>query len=508
MSIPPKAQMPLLLATIFLVALLEFLQANMVVFAAAPLTAQISASPEEYSLVTVLYASVAVLSTSQLTALVQKLGWRNYMLATLAVFASGAWLCGSSHELYSFALGRMLMGAGGGVFFTAARMMVNLIPPSPQRIKGIAALVGGLAIGLAVSPSLAGTAVVGDQWQAIFGLLVGIAALAAALVCVRLPVDAAAMAASPSRTSLLGAVALLVGTFCALYALARSIFDFYSNPAGVLAWFVVGLAALALFVYHQGSAAQPFLLLRQLGSKRYVLGVTVFTVGYTVLGASNAMLPVFIQRGFGVALDVAGRAQTLGFMGAVFGWIVFVLIARTHPGAKKFYLTGYASLCLCGWFMSQLTPQANLWTDVVPLLFLFGAFVTFTMPTTALHSFRDFQHNEVVFSNAQQLKNMLSQVGFGLGSAVANVAFQARLSQHFSVLGERIVTGGAELNAQLEQLGAAFAGAANPGALALAQLSQQLNQQSVMLGAFDYFWVLMWIGIVGMVTMALQRVFK
>src|SRR4051812_18553605 len=121
MSIPPKAQMPLLLATIFLVALLEFLQANMVVFAAAPLSAQLSASPEQYSLVTVLYASVAVLSTSQLTALVQKLGWRTYMLTTLGVFAAGALLCGSSHDLYMFALGRMLMGAGGGVFFTAAR---------------------------------------------------------------------------------------------------------------------------------------------------------------------------------------------------------------------------------------------------------------------------------------------------------------------------------------------------------------------------------------------------
>jgi hypothetical protein len=113
------------------------------------------------------------------------------------------------------------------------------------------------------------------------------------------------------------------------------------------------------------------------------------------------------------------------------------------------------------------------------------------------------QHDEVTFVNGQQLKNMLSQFGLGLGVACANVGFQQRITQHYSVLGERFVAGGAELTARLGQLGDA------PAAMqaALAPLAQQLTQQSVLVASVEYFWLLMWLAIAGAVVMLAQRIF-
>jgi len=52
---PPFA----LLSTILLLTLLEFLQSGMIAFAAGPIMGEIGASPEEFSLTTVAYATAA-----------------------------------------------------------------------------------------------------------------------------------------------------------------------------------------------------------------------------------------------------------------------------------------------------------------------------------------------------------------------------------------------------------------------------------------------------------------
>jgi hypothetical protein len=216
----------------------------------------------------------------------------------------------------------------------------------------------------------------------------------------------------------------------------------------------------------------------------------VFTLCYIVLGATNSMLPLFVQRALGVGIEAAGQAQTLGMLGALAGFVSLILVVRTRPAARKFYVAAFLLLAAFGWCLSRLNGEANLWRDVMPPLVLFGAFLTLAMGTTALHSFRELQHDEVLFSNGQQLKNMLSQFGLGFGIALANNGFQARLTQHYTVLGERLA----------ERMALA------PADLPLAQAAQQLAQQSALLAGLDYFWLLAWVGLLMAAVMLAQRV--
>lgn len=479
-----------LLASVFTINLIEFLQNGMLVFAAVPLMGQANASPEEYSLVAALYASVAILSISQMVVLVQKLGWRRYVQWSAALFIAGALVCARSHDVVAFGAGRVLMAAGGGAFMTGARMLINLIAPGPKRIEGIAAFGSALAIGMAAGPGLAALLVTADLGHLMFAVLAACAALAAGLAQHALPADAGPLA-TPARFGLAGAASLSVASFCLLNGLQRAPFDIYAQPLTTLAWLAVGAAALVLFVRDQARAPVPFLRLRQLARHRYLFGLGVFSLCYLVLGATNAMLPVFVQRCLGVPLAEAGPAQSVGLSGALVAFAVMLFIVRSRPQAKKFYIAAFGALCLFGARLSQLSPAADLWTDVTPPLALFGAFLTLAMATTALHSFREMQHDETVFSNAQQVKNMLSQFGIGLGVAWAGIGLQQRATHHFGVLGERLLAGGAGTGS----------------AQALAQLAQQLGQQSYLLASVDYFWLLMWVGAAGVVLMALQRVF-
>src|SRR5438093_6334732 len=118
-----KPQYPrILLLTIFVMVGLEFLQTGMIAFAAGPIMVQIGASPEEFSLITAVYACIAIATISKHYWLVERLGWRKFLQASVAVFVVGAAIAGSAASPLQFLLGRAVMALGGASFMTGGRM--------------------------------------------------------------------------------------------------------------------------------------------------------------------------------------------------------------------------------------------------------------------------------------------------------------------------------------------------------------------------------------------------
>lgn len=469
---------PALLAAIFLLILIEFLQSGMVIFAAAPTMGLIGASPEQYATVSALYASVAVLSISQMTALVQRLGWRDYLLGSVVLFLLGVWMCAASANLLSFGAGRVLMAAGGGVFMTAARMLVNLIPPSPQRMAGIAAFGSALASGMSLAPWLAGTLVGQEAWSALYLVLAVPAALAGVMAWRYLPADAATLDGTPSGFHLADGVVLASAAFLLLYTLQRLGYDWHGERNRVFGGLLAGLGAAVWFFGSHARRQLPFLKMEMFRSRRFVTGLLVFAVCYALLGAFNTAVPQLVQRVLGIAFEPAGALQAAGLSAALPTFIAMLLVVRRHPHATKFYVTAFLLLCAFGWHFSHLSPSVLAWEGISPWLGLFGAFVILGMATTALHAFKDLQHDNVLFSNAQQFKNMLGQVGLALGTGGTTVLLQERTAVHA---------------ARLAELSSAPAGVQ--------------AQQAGLLGSLDLFWIMALVGIGGAVALAMQRRF-
>jgi hypothetical protein len=155
-----------------------------------------------------------------------------------------------------------------------------------------------------------------------------------------------------------------------------------------------------------------------------------------------------------------------------------LLLVKKRPHPTKFYVTAFVLLAAFGWHFAHLDPAAPAWRGVAPWIGLFGAFVVPGMAITALHSFKDLQHDNVLFSNAQQLKNMLGQFGLALGSGCAAILLQQRGALHGARLAENA--------------------AAAPAVLA---------QQGALLAGIDAFWALVWIGVAGAAVLAFQRRF-
>lgn len=499
----------LLLFTIFTLTCIEYLQSGMIAFGAGPIMGEIGAAPEEFSLISAAYACVAIAAIAKQRWFAERLGWRRFVLLSLAFFMVGAALCARSSTYLEFMAGRICMAVGGGTLMTSARVLVNLFPPSPSRFHGIRYFATALAVGSATAPMLSSAAISHDSWRWIFGILIVLAAVAGVLAMACLPVETPARELHTESHPVLLMV-LIAASFLVLYTLQRSYYDFYGDFALLATAGVLGVMALAYFVHAMHAHRRTLLDIRSLHSKRYWSGVALFTGCYALMAATNYMLPALLQRGLGFAWEVIGQVQTSGLAATVLTWLVMAFILPKKPAAKKYYLIGFGALALFGWRIASFSPGVNLWSDFVPALALYGMFVMLVLATTAMHTFREVQHNETVFSHAQQVKNMLAQFGGSLGISLATLTLQNRTAMHYSALNTHFAAGDPAYEQALHQLGDAYAlaGAAQPGALATAGLAQALVQQATLLATLDYFWIVAGIGVVGAVVMLVQRVLK
>ncbi|WP_447791021.1 MFS transporter [Pseudomonas farris] len=499
-----------LLVTIGLLCALEYLQAGMIAFASAPIRGEIDASPEEFTLVAALYACIAVVVISKQRWLVERLGWRNFMLGSISIYVLGAFVCGVSSDLTSFTAGRVIMALGGASFMTSARLMVNFIPPGPGRFIGVKVFATGLACGTASAPFISSLVVVEDTWHAIFWVLIAGAVTAAALGTRFLPSTPVPeddrTPSSPANILLLS-----VSSFFLLYVLQRSYYDFYNETFILITFALLAALGVYIFFHAEHSKYAPFLKVRDLMQPRYILGVVLFCFTYIVLGSNNYILPYFLQTGLGYSWDTIGTFQAFGLGGALLAWIVMSTVIPKYPAPKKFFVAGFIALICFGGLLSSLTPDANMWSNILPALMLNGCFVMLVLATAAMQTFRDVTHHDTLFAHAYQIKSMMGQIAMAIGTAVATLFLQWRTTVQYNNLNGHFSSRDPLYLEQVQHLAQALTpevGAGPANQMSVSTLAQTLHQQSTLVASMEYFWAIIAVAGVALIVSMMQKTFK
>jgi MFS family permease len=506
-----RAPDPLLYATIFALTAFEFLQLGMTAFAAGPIMGEVGIDPEDFSLIAALYASAAILMISMQRWFVERIGGRRFIQLATAVSVAGAVLCATSHDFASFLMGRLAMAVGGGALFTSARMIIHHLLAGPRRFTGIKFLANGVALSVAAAPWLASTAVAHETWSAIFWLLAALGVAAFFLAGATLPIEPIGSVQARSETDPWQQALLVGGSFALLYALQRFYYDFYGDIGFVTC--VLGTAVLSLLVYarRQHAATRPLLRIRGMLHARYIAGASLFLFAYLILGANNYVVPMMLQRTLGYSWETVGNFEALGFVFAVITFGIVSKILPRYPAPRKFLIAGFLALAIFGALMARLNTGADLWTDVLPALAFNSIFLLTVLPVTAMQAFRQMENDEPVFSNAQQMKNMLAQAGIALGITLATLGQQWRTTVHYGVLNTQVAPGHPVYAATLQRLQGALTAAVGPvdaAQIATARIAQILSQQSAMLANIDHFALVAMLGILGMLVTLTQKVFR
>ncbi len=170
---------------------IEFIETGMVTFAAAPIMGGLGIDARGFAMVWTVYGVGAIFMLYKHQWMVERIGYRNFILASLGVFALGALLCATAGGPGQFTVGRALQGAAGATFFTAGRMQINRLPET-ARFSGLLTFIGTLLGGAAIAPALAAGLMAAGGWQAVFWVMLPLAAGLAAFLAPRLPRDTVA----------------------------------------------------------------------------------------------------------------------------------------------------------------------------------------------------------------------------------------------------------------------------------------------------------------------------
>lgn len=502
-----------LLVTIFFLNMIEYLQAGMIAFAANPIMGEIGVSPEEFGLINAIYACIAILMIAQQHWFVERIGWRRYIQISLMFSVLGAVVCYFSHSFAAFLIGRAIMALGGASFMTSARLLTLLLPPGATRFLGIKVFVVSMTLGMASAPFLAALVVTHDSWNTLFLILIVCAVVAWLFASLCLPTHIVAEEVRQTASHPLLILLLFFGGFSFFYVFRRSNYHFYSHALMLLVMAAVALICLGVFVRHLHQHNQRALMqVRPVLHNRLFLISTLFSCAFFIMSAANNyILPMLLQKGFNFAWSPIGVYMSIGLSMSLLAWIVFSKTVVKSPTLKKYLIPGGLCVAFYGWSLSGLTPQASLSVHILPALMANGLFLIFVMsPITAL-GFRSLQQDEVLFSHAMQLRNMIAQLALSLGVTLGTVWMQWRTTFHFSVLGASYEPSRLAFSEAMASLSGVLSRNLSDGSASLAalsQLQQMLLQQATIMAAMDYFYGVMIFGVVVTVLFWVQKTVK
>ncbi|BEV71675.1 hypothetical protein THUN1379_11570 [Paludibacterium sp. THUN1379] len=494
-------KLPLYMLCIMAVTMVEFLQNGMLNFAASDVMGGIGAGPEEFSYAAMAYASCAVLAISQQRRLRLAFGPRRLIRGSMLLFAAGAVVCGMAHGPAGFILGRAVQGIAAAAFFTGARVEVSRLA-AEQRTPALLgfgyALLGGSALG----PLLGSLALGAGSWRWLcFGILPWTAAgwLASGLFAETEAGDEHDREMTSPRLLWLAVAILLLQ-----YLIQQLPYDFFSRPGWLLA-LLAGVLLASLMWLRRVSTAGHGARWRQLGQKRYLLGLAYYFFCYTMVAANSYIMPLLIQQGLGFSVPTTGLLLSVSFLaGMLFATVYAFLLQRgLVKTLRPPMVLGMLLLGAYGLLMSELNQDTGL-GRLAAILLLNGGFMSVFIIAVAQGTFSAVE--EGAFAHAYQTKNMLRQVALSSAVSLSTVFIQGRNALHFSRLSERFADGSPWLGEAMAQMRVTLPQVDASTAFGL--LTSEWSRQTLMLSCLEFFRLQMWLGLAMALLLLWQRTFR
>jgi EmrB/QacA subfamily drug resistance transporter len=276
------------------------------------------------------YLLAAAVCTPIFGRLGDMFGKRRLLVISLSVFAGGSIVSALAHSLELLVAGRVLQGAGGGIFPLCFAIIRDEFPR--ERVSSSIGLISAtFGIGGGAGLILGGVLVDNASYHWIFWLGAAMAAAAAVLTQVLIPESPNR---SPGRIDVRGALVLALGLTLPLLAIARAN-EWGWGSARTLLLLAAGVAVLAGWVALQKRTEQPLADVALLARPPVLMtNIATLLVGFGMFG-SFILIPQLAESpestGYGFGLDATGAGLLMlpgALMMLVAGPFAGVLVRR------------------------------------------------------------------------------------------------------------------------------------------------------------------------------------
>jgi EmrB/QacA subfamily drug resistance transporter len=344
-------------------------------------------------------------------------GRKKVLVAGLVGFAAASILCAIAPTSLFLIISRGLQGAAGALLVPSSLALIISVFRGPAGGKAIGTWTAWTGVAFLVGPLLGGFLVDVSSWRLIFAI--NIIPIAVTLLLMK-NLEEPMQRKANVKVDFFGAALGVVALGGPVYALIEQANYGWSDPM-IYMPMLIGLIALALFIWYENQIAHPMLPLSLFKIRNFNVGNLATFVIYGGLAVATFLITVFIQQVGGYTAFNAGLALIPVTL------IMFVLSPKFGAlsgklGPRLFMSLGPIVAGIGFLLMLRVGNPVAYWLDLLPGVLFFGLGLSITVAplTTAI------------------LGSIKPEEG-GIGSAVNNAVSRIAGLVAIAVLG--IVTG-------------------------------------------------------------------
>ncbi|WP_436232774.1 MDR family MFS transporter [Actinacidiphila alni] len=426
------------LMTALLLAMLD----NMIVGTAMPTIVGELGGLNHLSWVVTAYTLATAASTPIWGKLGDMYGRKGIFLTSIVLFLFGSALSGMSQSMDQLISFRAVQGLGAGGLMVGVMAIIGELIPPRERGKYQGLMAGVMAVAMIGGPLVGGSITDnwGWRWSFYINLPIGVIALAMVTIVLHLPKKRV-----QGRIDYLGAALLTVAITSLVLLTTWGGTQYAWGSAQIIGLLVLGLAALAAFLWAETRAAEPVLPLRIFRSANFsLISLVAFIVGFTMFGAMT-FLPLFQQTVQGASATNSG----LLLLPLLLAMLVVSMVAgriTTSTGKYKIFpLVGGALMTVGLFLLSTMDVHTSRFTSGLYMAVL-GAGMGFIMQITMLIAQNSVEMKDIGVGSSSSTLFRTIGGSFGVSLFGALFSHQVTHGMSASAAGASATKAGAQLD--------------------------------------------------------------
>ncbi len=351
-------------------------------------------------------------------------GRKNFYVISVLLFTLASFLCGTANSLAQMVFYRVLQGAGGGGIVPLSQAIMMESFPKEKRGTAMAIFGMGVIIAPIIGPMLGGWITDNWTWPWIFFINVPLGCVAAVLSKKMLFDPPYAHRQKDVKIDAMGFIFLILW-LCSL----QIFFDKGNNAdwfnAAWICWLFTFSCIMGIcFFVSQIKRKETLVDMSVLLNKEFLIGTFIQVMMASVLYASIAILPQFLQSMMGYTAFLSGMSMMPRGIGSLTATIVCAFIAD-RVDKRKLVIVGLLFLGSAGLAFGFLNLQIAQLNIMIPNC-LMGFGLGLAMIPIINLSMETLSNQQM--TNAAGLQNLFKNIGGAIGTSLV-ATFLTRFAQ-------------------------------------------------------------------------------
>ena len=288
--------------------------------------------------------------------LITRFKTKKLYLSAIGCFIIGLIISIFASNFMVLMIGRIFQAAGNGILTSMAQVIILTMYPKEE--SGSVMGLYGLSVGAApvIAPTIAGIIVDNMRWQMIFVIALIIIAISFILAMYVFDDILDTEKQKFDITSFILSVFAYGGIILGI----GNIGNYPLLSVKIIIPIIIGIMTMILFVNRQLNIEKPFLEMRILKNKNFMLSVIGSVMLYFIMMGSSIILPLYVQ-------DIKGMSATTSGLVTLPGSLMMALVSPfagkvyDKLGMRKVFIAGALSMLISNIGMVFLSLDMSVW---------------------------------------------------------------------------------------------------------------------------------------------------